>query len=128
MGLDILGAGLLAYDVLTGPEARLQAAVRHNRLAFETRALGRARAQLKAVLKESNPPEKKVRWLRGRIAALTEASESTRAELDHFENHDVRARRIAFVGLMALMSGFACQALAVVLSLPTSDVHAAARP
>ena len=128
MGLDILGAALLAYDVLTGPKARLQAAVRHNRLAWETRALERSRSRLKALLKEPSPPEEKVRLLRRRIGAMAKASERTRAELERFQNHDVRARRIAFVGLLVLMAGFASQAFAIVLSLPTSDAHAAARP
>jgi len=83
LGLDILGAALLAYDVLRGPEARLQAAVRENRLAWEIQALERSRAQLKALLKEPNPPDKKMRWLRGRIGAISKATESTRAELEH---------------------------------------------
>src|SRR5262245_21954348 len=97
LALDIAGAAFLAYDVLYGPEDRFQTVGRHNRLAVETRSRERRQAQLRALLRAPNAPEKKLRSLQARIRALTETCDKTRAELQHFQHHDLRARRIAVV-------------------------------
>jgi len=47
---------------------------------------------------------------------LSSAGKVIRAELEYFQRHDQRARRMALAGLALLMVGFAFQALAGMLS------------
>lgn len=120
LSLDFIGAAFLAYDVLYGPEARFQAAIRRDRL---TVARGH-RERLEQSLREpSEPPytPENEHLRREELRALTRAIDDTLAELKHWEKHEHRAVRKALLGLLLLMAGFACQGLGTVLSI-TADV------
>lgn len=94
--LDFVGAAFLAYDVVYGPDARFQAAIRRHRLALHA---------------GSEPP------------MTSEALAATVAELRHWERHERRAQRYALLGLLFLMAGFACQGLGTVLSAFATGVY-----
>lgn len=115
-GLDFAGAALLAYDVLYGPEARLQASNRRTRLAIATarkeqceRDLRELSARRVASGSDAAP------LIRHELLALDQLISKTSAELIHWERHEHRAWRYALRGLLLLMAGFACQALSAVL-------------
>ncbi len=114
LALDLSGAAFLAYDVLHGPEARFQAAIRRDRLrASANRARERCGlqepSQLAHTLEERRPG-------REGLPAPAEAIDQTVAELRHWEKHEQRAQLHALLGLLLLMAGFLCQGVSTVLS------------
>ena len=113
--LDFVGAGLLAYDVLYGPDARFQASIRRDRLAL-TRASRERHQRRIGELVESIDTSDKQRLLRDEMSELTDVINETVAELSYWEKHEHRAQRNALLGLLLLMGGFASQGLATVLS------------
>jgi hypothetical protein len=113
--LDFVGAGLLAYDVLYGPDARFQASIRRDRLALARASRERHERRI-GELVESIDTSDKQRLLHDEMSELTDVINETVAELGYWEKHEHRAQRNALLGLLLLMGGFASQGLATVFS------------
>lgn len=114
LALDFMGASLLAYDVLYGWEARVQARISRRRLVIARRNRERLQAQLEAL--KTRAPEKKARRLRSAMRELKDASDIALTELRDVKRRELRGRRIALAGFVLMMCGFAVQLLAYLLA------------
>ncbi len=120
LGLDFAGAALLAYDALYGPEARLQASIRRNRLQHARDNHELYVRDIRELSQSLRAPEEKVRLLREQMPALSGAADELLAEVRYWEQHELRVHHNAVRGLLLLVLGFAFQGLASVLALTTS--------
>jgi hypothetical protein len=116
LGLDFAGAAFLAYDVLYGPKVRRQVAMRRTELAVATQNKKQHERSIQTLSASRGNAEDSVQRLREELPALIDAVTESSAELSHWEKHARRAQQKAFVGLLLLMAGFACQATGIVLS------------
>jgi hypothetical protein len=116
LGLDFAGAAFLAYDVLYGPKVRRQVSMRRTELAMATQNQEQHKRSIQTLSASQGTSEGSVQRLREELPALTDAVAESSAELRHWEKHARRAQANAFVGLLLLMAGFACQATGIVLS------------
>ena len=112
--LDFVGAAFLAYDVLYGPEARFQAAIRRDRLALAKASRERHQRRISELV-ETTDTSDKGRLLRDEMSELSDTINETVVELRYWEKHEHRAQRNALLGLLLLMGGFASQGVATVL-------------
>lgn len=116
LSLDFAGAGFLAYDVLYGPQARLQASLRRTRLALAEESRERHLRHLQELTETPNTSDERMRRVRDELPALTHAIHDVSAELKHWEKHELRAQKNALVGLLLLMAGFVAQAIGAILN------------
>ena len=116
LGLDFVGAALLAYDVLYGPKARLQVSIRRVQLAIAKENRERLERSIRKSSVSQSTSEETVQRLREELPALTDTVDEIGAGLSDWERHARRARTKAFVGLLLLMLGFVCQAAGSLLS------------
>ncbi len=112
LGIDFVGAVLLAFDALYGPEARLQAAERRTRLAIAREKKERL-MELSAPLSDSNSVARS--QLHQSQSTLDRSIAATTTELEHWERHEHRTQRNAVHGIVSLIVGFALQALSSLL-------------
>jgi uncharacterized protein YigA (DUF484 family) len=105
-----VGAAFLAYDVLYGPKARLQVSIRRVQLTIAKENQERLERSIRKSSALAGASEETVQRLREDLPALTDAVDEIGAGLRDWERHERRARSMAFVGLLLLMGGFACQA------------------
>jgi hypothetical protein len=111
LGVDFVGAVLLAFDALYGPHARLQAAERRTRLAIENENKERCeRRQLELSESSSDSKPDAVSQNQHALSSLIRSIAATTAELRHWERHEHRSQRNAVHGLALLIVGFAFQA------------------
>ena len=116
LSLDLAGAGLLAYDALYGPMARSQASTRRVRLEIVRENQARHERSVRELSASASTSAETLQRVSAELTALTKAVTETLAELRHWEKHELRAQRHAVLGLLMLMSGFACQAAGSLLT------------
>jgi hypothetical protein len=113
LGLDIVGASFLAYDLIMKPGALFQAEVArkrldgikdwHNNTSF-------------IYDPEQHPPEERKKANQVRVKELNKidrAKMQNIQKLKHYENHDDRSSKYAIIGLLLLVAGFCLQAIGV---------------
>jgi len=119
LGLDFAGAAFLAYDVLYGPHARLQASNRRTRLAIARENQERYERSIRESSESRDTANAcDTGQLHQELAALNQLIGETTAELKHWEWHEHRAHLNALLGLLLLMGGFGCQAVGALLGGP----------
>jgi len=111
LGVDFVGAVLLAFDALYGPHARLEASERRTRLALANEKKERCEQRL-LELSESPSDSKPdaMSDLQQVLSSLVRSIAATTAELRHWERHEHRSQRNAVHGIAFLIVGFAFQA------------------
>jgi hypothetical protein len=116
LGVDLIGAALLAYDALSGPRARLEASARRTWLAISIDKKEQCEAQLKELSEADNDSQSDAASrLHCALSSLTDAIEGISTEHKPWERSQHRAQPNAVAGIVFLLFGFACQAISSLL-------------